>query len=81
MSHADYRYVKVMPDMVWIEDVGHDVRPSVTNDAEAVVREVHERYPGRRIIYRDSDGRWDELCHHNGTFLQFRNGGAYGLPY
>ena len=47
---------------------------SVTNDAEGVVKYVNGLYPDKRIIYRDSDGRWDELGHVNGVFVDF-------LPY
>ena len=48
---------------------------SVTNDAEQVVPELHARGmlpPGRRLIYRDSDGVWDELLIADGQFAGFR---------
>jgi len=51
--------------------VDHDGPLSVTNDAEAVCAELNEEYPGRRIIYRDTDGNWDELVHENGRFIKF----------
>jgi hypothetical protein len=37
---------------------------SLTNDAEAVIEEcafTGALVPGRRVIYRDTLGRWDEL--------------------
>lgn len=40
-----------------------DAGMTITNDAERVV-EVLARavaLPGRRVLYRDTDGRWDEL--------------------
>ena len=59
--------------MVWITDDG-GVR-SVTNDAEGVVSHLHRRFPGYRIIYRDSEGKWDELVHDNkGAFTGYRAG-------
>ena len=44
---------------------------SVTNDADAVVPEVAANYGDRRIIYRDSEGNWDELVHQDGRFICF----------
>jgi hypothetical protein len=47
---------------------------SVTNDAEAVVAHVAAKYglDGRRILYRDTAGLWDELAHASGAFAGFR---------
>jgi len=48
---------------------------SVTNDAERVVKELHDAddLTDRRIIYRDSDGHWDELvANPDGSFGGFR---------
>ena len=78
-TRSDFRIVKVTNGKIFIEDLnlGH---LSVTNDAEAVVDSVcdwaksvgGETDP--RIIYRDSDGKWDELAHTGGAFTGF-------LPY
>lgn len=70
MSRAYYNISKVTADKVFITDDGVDVM-SVTNDAECVVREIAGAYPGKRIIYRDSMGQWDELLHKNGEFVDF----------
>ena len=55
--------------IVFLIDDDGDV--SVTNDAEAVVAEVNSRYPGYRIVYRDTMFNWDELVHDNGRFTGF----------
>lgn len=34
---------------------------SVLDDAEPVYKEIVEQYPGKRIIYRDWTGVWDEI--------------------
>jgi hypothetical protein len=57
-------------DKVFLVDDNTDVM-SVTNDAENVTEYVNRLYPQLRIVYRDSDGRWDELVHNNGTFTGF----------
>lgn len=58
--------------IVWINDVGHDKGcPTVTNDAHAVVKSVLARWPDHRVIYRDSDGRWDELKHDGQAFTDY----------
>lgn len=70
MTRADYEVVEVLADMVFLVDLDMGNR-SVTNDVEAVVAEVLALHPGRRIVYRDSMGRWDELCHDGGAFTRF----------
>jgi hypothetical protein len=47
--------------IVWIVDM----------DEECVVAEVNALYPGFRIIYRDTEGQWDELLHEGGKFHGF----------
>lgn len=58
---CDFCVIQVTKDRVFLIDL--DIgRRSVTNDAEAVIAWVQRHYPGRRLIYRDSMGRWDEIC-------------------
>lgn len=59
--------------IVWIVDEFRESvpTPSVTNDAERVCVELNLRYPGYRIIYRDTSGHWDELMHRDGVFAGF----------
>ena len=48
---------------------------TITNDAEAVVEVLVERGSlpaGRRLFYRDSDGRLDEIVIREGKFWSFR---------
>jgi hypothetical protein len=72
MGRSDWEYVAFTgePNTVFIRDLNRG-RMSVTNDAEAVVREVNFSFPGKRIVYQDSDGFWDELLHENGVFKGF----------
>lgn len=59
--------------VVWIVDDANDnpFAMSVTNDAEAVCAACHAQYPNHRIIYRDTEGKWDELVHEAGVFKRF----------
>jgi hypothetical protein len=67
---ADFEYVKITLEVVWIRDL--DLGSiSVTNDAVGVCRRVWHDYPGRRVIYQDSEGAWDELKHDGGKFTGF----------
>lgn len=53
--------------------------PTITNDVEAVLADVHACLctSGRRVIYRDSLGTWDEIVHDGaGGFRGFRAIGA-----
>ena len=57
-------------DIVYIKDTG--TGKSVTNTAEEVTEEVFNKYGNKRIIYRDTDGTWDELVHRSGEFVDFK---------
>ena len=78
-NHAEYEVVEVTEEYIYIHDTtsGKPCK-SVTNDAEWVVLQLN---PGtRRIFYRDTMGRIDELAHENGIFTLFKPGdGGYGL--
>jgi hypothetical protein len=67
---AQFAVMQVTAECVWIVDTGRECR-SVTNDAEAVVASLAEQYGERRIIYRDTDGNWDELKHRGAVFTGF----------
>lgn len=63
---------------------------SITNDAEAVIADLHQRklldtttciestkgpvilHRPRRVIYKDTEGRWDELVHWFGEFKNYK---------
>lgn len=60
MNHADYEIVRVEEDRVFIVDLDLG-KKSVTNDSDFVYDEVRRVFPGKRVIYRDSMGRWDEI--------------------
>lgn len=70
MKSATYSIQTVRPDAIFIIDL--NTGKSITNDAENVVRKINKSYPGRRIIYRDTDGKWDELVHKEGEFITFK---------
>ena len=64
-------------EFVYIEDTGEGM--SVTNDAENVVHYLHDEGfldAGHHILYRDTDGSWDELEHDEGEFSGFGPIGA-----
>lgn len=69
---ASVDIVAVTEEIVFLAD-RDDGGISVTNDAEAVVKWTNECYPGKRIVYRDTMGQWDELRHQNGVFTEFNN--------
>jgi hypothetical protein len=45
---------------------------TVTNDAEFVLSTMRSRIVNIPVIYRDSEGNWDELRHREGYFATFR---------
>jgi hypothetical protein len=70
-ARARYIIVKEDDSFVFIEDIG--TGRSVTNDAEAVVYELFnkESIGDKRIIYKDTNGDWDELVHDGDRFVDF----------
>lgn len=58
---------------VLIEDTG--TSKSVTNDVVRIVRDLVRTLPGglekRRLYYRDSMNRFDEIVHSSGEFKSF----------
>lgn len=76
MSKARYCSNVVNTDIgrvIQVIDLFDDSDPtmSVTNDAEAVVEEVVKLHGDHPIVYRDTEGRWDQLVHQNGEFTRF----------
>jgi hypothetical protein len=74
MSMARYT-IRVMNDlMVVITDDDAIDLPTITNSAAQVIADLDSRTEGlgvRRVYYRDSVGRYDELCHKGGVFKGF----------
>ncbi|HBO7922127.1 hypothetical protein PSOLE_38540 [Pseudomonas oleovorans subsp. oleovorans] len=55
------------------DDLDEDM-PSVTNSAAGVIEDLNGKLGGlgrRRVFYRDSVNRFDELRHENGIFTGF----------
>jgi hypothetical protein len=67
---ATYGYTVAGP---YVLVVDQDRGPSVTNDAENVIDDLSRAQvlAGRRVLYRDTDGRWDELLVRDGAFAGF----------
>lgn len=70
-----YDIVGVLHDRVFIIDLDLPGTKSITNNAENVYWDIQELWPNRRLIYRDTMGRWDEIKmhitrHHNGADYQ-----------
>jgi hypothetical protein len=75
MNRSVYSVRKVTVDKVFIVDENTGML-SVTNDAEHVCAELFEKFGPKHFLYRDTDGRWDELIHTAGIFDSFRPGEA-----
>lgn len=71
-AHANYGY-DVVNAVVCIRDEGG--ARSVTNDAEAVIADLIAAgvdTVNQPVIYKDTEGNWDELVVANGQFSDFR---------
>lgn len=70
IGNPTYQMVLAPDGTILLTDMDGDV--SVTNSAECVVETMLQIYPeGLRILYRDTDGRWDELKHDGTKFTGF----------
>lgn len=72
MARAKYVIESVTIHFIYLVDLQQEC--SITNDAEAVVKEVVERWGDKRILYWDSMDNQDELCHQKGIFTHFAPG-------
>ena len=72
---ADYDYTINEDGSVHIVDQNLG-NMSVTNDAEAVLWEIHHHIDltGRDVTYLDSVGNIDRLIHKEGEFMRFEIG-------
>lgn len=71
---AQYTIEKITDMFILIRDQDAPDCPSVTNDADRVVRDIHlnvAELSRRRVFYQDSMGRIDELRHQKGRFIGF----------
>jgi hypothetical protein len=73
---ANYYVQKETKTSVVLVDIGPwDKHPTITNDAENVVRELVKGKiltPDKRLFYYDSDNNLDEITHENGKFTGFK---------
>lgn len=70
-THASYRIVYETDKAVFIIDEDYGDK-SVTNDAEYVCEKLSTGRRNKRIIYRDSDRKWEEIKHNGFKFTCFR---------
>lgn len=71
---ARFRIESLTPEHIVIRDVGPwTEHPTVTNDAEGVIRALSPA-PMQRVFYYDSEGELDELVHRDGRFVRFAPG-------
>jgi hypothetical protein len=62
ITKSDFMIVEVdlEEDIVFLIDLDLG-KMSVTNDAEAVWCYIQKNWPGKRVVYKDSMGYWDEI--------------------
>jgi hypothetical protein len=71
-KHANFAIVEDTARHLLIRDIGPwNVYPTVTNDAEEVVKKLAPILGDRRLFYFDSEGELDELLVNNGHFAGF----------
>lgn len=74
MTMASYSIQAETDLLVVIRDDQVITLPSLTNSASAVIADLNSKIGGlgkRRVFYRDSAMRYDELTHDNGVFTGF----------
>jgi hypothetical protein len=78
MKIPAYRVIHEDAEIVAIVDQNTGL--SITNGAEAVIANLDKTLHGglgdRRVIYQDTTGTWDELCHNDGVFTGFAHVGG-----
>lgn len=74
-KHSSFISVVIENVIVVEEDCDNVI--SITNDAEWVTWQVVRYHGNLPIVYCDSMGKYDELCHNNGYFTDFQYIGAH----
>ncbi len=71
MRRATYFTESIGPFIVAVTDMNEDL--SVTNDIENVIEDlkVFHDFDCKRLIYCDSEGRWDGVAIVDGKFARF----------
>jgi hypothetical protein len=74
MNQAKYTTELITDLFILIRDIDAPDCPSVTNDADRVVRDIHLNVADlfhRHVYYHDSMGNIDELRQQKGRFIGF----------
>lgn len=69
----DYAIIEATDTLILLVDYGNG--PSITNQAEAVIAHTSKQLGGigcRRVYYRDTTGRYDEITTENEAFTGFK---------
>lgn len=77
MTKAKYVWCILENIIVIMED--HDgLSMSVTNDMENVIKEIYQTEKGlpETVIYKDTEGIWDQVICKDGEFVDFKHLGA-----
>lgn len=77
-SRAEFEVVKLTAEAIWLRDL--DKGRTITNDADEVTAAMLKLYGPRRVYYRDTMGRWDELEHNGRAFVGFKAGAPEPSP-
>ena len=76
-NHADFSVIKETDEFIFIDDTGgRSGSRTVTNDASFVLKMLCDEYDlkNRRVFYKDTQGRIDELVRKDGCFCTFMAG-------
>lgn len=75
-----FEHTSTDPWVIYLSDMcdSHPGALSMTNDAERVCKWAAIEWPTHRVMYRDTDDRWDEMVHTKGVFNGFKPGKAPG---
>jgi hypothetical protein len=74
MSKIQYQIIRITDTLVLIRDLNQGA--SITNYPSETLNHLSQRHSikWKRIFYRDTIGRFDQIVHNNGIFVCFRPG-------
>ena len=75
MEKSNFVIVQETDEYMYIVDISLHF-DTITNTVKSVLSQLyaHHILGNKRLIYRDSDGRIDEIKHNNGVFINFAPG-------
>ncbi len=72
MQKSNFAILDITERVIYLEDLNMGGR-SMTNDAETVYAWCEHHYPGKKVVYKDSEGAWAQMLKEtDSSWIRFK---------